>query len=129
MDQTNGIVLPVRDVKIVDGIKCFNLGVDEEDTETAFKVPFRLVPVSSIYYGIRALVSNLDPLIEQATREEPNPEAVELIQKFGVGTQRVFGAYAFKKLVPPEWRIKRMRNQPEWIQETEGSSARIKSGN
>ena len=98
--------------------------MSEQPPEVAFKVPFRLVPVHDVAAGVRSLVSNLDPLIEDA--RSGNSEAIDLISRFKVGSEKIYTQYAFGNLMDAGWKRSKLMLRDEWKAEFEGSSKRIK---
>lgn len=127
LDQANGVVVPTRGTKIVDSIKCYLLDVDETDPKISFKVPFRLVPATSINKGVYTLISNLDPLIIETSGKIINPEAVKLVNRFCLGSKKIFGEYAFNYLTDNKWNHKKMMSNNEWKKEIAESSKWINS--
>jgi len=123
-DQTNGVVVPASKAGFVGNIKCYKLNLSGVSAEAADKVPFRLVPVHSVPVGIRSLVSNLDPLIEDSG--EGGIDAVDLVNRFGIGGEQIYAKYAFEYLMPKGWTWQEMKTHPEWQKEYEESSKRIK---
>lgn len=125
-DQANGVVVPVKKASAMGNIRCYILDLAGQPSEVADKAPFRLVPVHNIAIGVRSLVSNLDPLIEDA--HSGNPEATRLVERFKIGQQKVYSQYAFDQLMPSGWKRSELMSHGEWKTEYEESSKRISKG-
>lgn len=123
LDQANGVVVPAKETKSVGDIKCYVLDLSNQPLDVVQKVPFRLVPVHDVPTGVRSLISNLDPLIEDAC--SGNPEAVSLVKRFKIGMEKIYSRYAFIQLMPAGWERSELMSHAEWKAEYEESSKRI----
>ncbi len=123
LDQANGVAVPATETQPVGNINCRILDLSGQRADVREKVPFRLVPIHSVAVGVRSLVSNLDPLIEDA--RSGNPEAVSLVKRFKIGMEKIYSQYAFTQLMPVGWERSEMMSHAEWKAEYEESSKRI----
>ena len=123
LDQANGVVVPATETQLVGNIKCYILDLSKQPADVREKIPFRLVPVHSVAIGVRSLISNLDPLIEDA--RSGNAEAISLVKRFKVGMEKIYSRYAFTQLMPAGWERTELMSHAEWKTEYEESSKRI----
>lgn len=123
LDQANGIITSIKDEINVNGIKTYRLEVDETDSDISLKIPFRLVPAASVDKGVITLISNLDPMIQDAVNG--NAEAQELVRRFEINQDKKYSQYAYGVLMKPSWNPALLMTNPVWQQELAESSQRI----
>lgn len=122
IDQTNGVVVPLSGSLTIDGIKVYRIAGESLDSGEREKVPFRLVPVSSVDKGTVALISNLGPLISDSKNNE---QSAQLVNRFNVNPELWYGNLAYDNLLLSNLNQRSMMAQPEWQNEREASSKRI----
>jgi len=116
------VVVPLSGLLTIDGIKVYRIDGESLDSGEREKVPFRLVPVSSVDKGTVALISNLGPLISDSKNSE---QSAQLVNRFNVNPELWYGNLAYDNLLLSNLNQRSMMAQPEWQQEREASSKRI----
>lgn len=116
LDQANGVVIPVKGEKDIDGIKAYEIETDDP------RVPFRLVPVFPIEKSVATQIWNLDSLISKALQERSDEVLVSLVKRFGLEPKINYGKWARDHIFPEAGDLSK---QEIWKREKDESSKRI----
>lgn len=116
LDQANGVVIPVKGEKDINGVKAYEIETDDP------RVPFRLVPVFPIEKSVATQIWNLDSLISKALQERSDEGLVGLVKRFGLEPKINYGKWARDHIFPEAGDLPK---QEIWKREKEESSRRI----